>query len=321
MPIKLIWFTAFVFILSACEEQQPRAVGQLTSDRIELVAESAEPIISIPVIEGQQLNAGDTVIVQNSDRLEIRLREANANISRIEAMLAEQISGPREEIILASRASLSSAEIEYEFRVRELARLDTLRDRNLTSIESVELAKKMMDSAEAGINLAKAQLDELEAGTRIEQIEQTQHSLEQAQAQLASLEYDLQRQTVTTGVAGIVDSLPFETGERPAIGDVVAVLLGGSQPHARVYVPEQYRVGIAPGDTIQVAVDGLENVLTGTVRRIASDAAFTPYFSLTENDRSRLTFIAEITLPELPSRLPDGVPVEVVFASVGEQSE
>ena len=146
----LLAITLFAAI-SACEEPQPRAVGQLMSDRIELVAESAEPIIAISVTEGQRLNMGDTVLVQNSERLGIRIVEANANIKRIEAVLAEQISGPREEVISAFRASLSNAEIEYEFRVRELNRLSTLRESNLTSIESVELAAKMMDSAQAGI--------------------------------------------------------------------------------------------------------------------------------------------------------------------------
>jgi len=321
MTNKFLLVITLFAAISACEEPQPRAVGQLMSDRIELVAESAEPIIAISVTEGQRLDIGDSVLVQNSERLGIRILEANANIKRIEAILAEQISGPREEVIAAFRASLSNAEIEYEFRVRESNRLGTLRERNLTSIESVELAEKMMDSAQAGIEVARARLDELETGTRPEQIEQTQQSLQQAQAQLASLEFDRQRHTITAGVSGVVDSLPFEVGERPAIGDVVAVLLGGAQPHARVYVPEQYRVGLAPGDQVQFTVDGLDGELTGTVRRISSDAAFTPYFSLTENDRSRLSYIAEIILPDLADRLPDGIPVEVFLTRMSVNND
>ena len=259
---------------------------------------------------------GDTVLTQNDERITARLQEASANIRRIEAALAEQLQGPRVETIAVARATLKGRAVEYDFRVRELERLVELRDRNLTSAESVDLARKLMDSAAASSEVARAQLRELEAGTRSEQIDQTRYSLQQGQARLVQVQIEQQRLTITTSVAGIVDSLPFEVGERPAIGDVVAVLLSGAQPHARIYVPEIYRVNVAPGDSVQVVIDGLDNVLTGTVRRIENDASFTPYFALTESDRGRLSYVAEITLPELPNRLPDGMPVEIFFAGM-----
>ena len=308
----------FIIFLTACEELPDRAVGLLTSDRIELVAETAESIEAIPVREGDQLIAGAEVLVQNSERLDIRIDEANANIRRLEAVLTEQLNGPRPEVIEAAQAVLQNAEIEYAFRIRERDRLNSLREQNLTSIESLELAQKLMDSAEVGVDQATARLNELENGTRPEQIEQTRQSLQQAQAQLASLELDRERHTVRTEVGGIVDSLPFEIGERPRVGDVVAVLLAGQQPHARIYVPEQYRVSLSPGDQVQVAVDGLDGLLAGTIRTIASEAAFTPYYALTENDRGRLSYIAEIELPVLTERLPDGVPVEAILSGLGQ---
>ncbi|MBL4890394.1 MAG: HlyD family efflux transporter periplasmic adaptor subunit [Rhizobiaceae bacterium] len=105
----------------------------------------------------------------------------------------------------------------------------------------------------------------------------------------------------------------FETGERPRIGDVVAVLLSGEQPYARLYIPEPMRVQIRRGSKLQIAVDGLPGTLTGTVRRIESEATFTPYFALNERDRTRLSYVAEVSLPTLPDRLPDGIPVQAVF--------
>ncbi len=45
-------------------------------------------------------------------------------------------------------------------------------------------------------------------------------------------------------MAGVLDTLPFEVGERPGPGDVVAVLLTGEQPYARVYVPERLPEGL-----------------------------------------------------------------------------
>jgi HlyD family secretion protein len=302
-----------LFAITACEEEVLTAVGQLESDRIELVAEFSEPIIAIAGLEGDQLSPGDLIISQNSSRIGIRIAEAQANIARIQALLAEQVSGPRQQQIDAAIASLNEANIEESFANREVERLAGLRARNLTSIESIDQAEKAQQSAGARIEFAQARLSELQAGTRIEQIEQTQQRMQQAQAQLASLELDQQRLSITAPVNAIIDSLPFEVGERPKQGDVVAVLLGGAQPYARIYIPEQLRVGMVPGTTIQISVDGLPQTLTGSIRRIASEASFTPYFALTERDRGRLSYLAEVTLPELPSRLPDGVPVQAVF--------
>lgn len=300
-------------LMVSCEELPLQAVGQLESDRIELVAEYDEVITAINVREGDSVQAGSILMQQDSARIDIRVREAQANIERIEAILAEQISGPRKEVIDAARANLNATHIERDFREKEAHRLDGLRARNLTSAESVDTAENLLAVAEARIELVAAQLAELEAGTRTEQVQQTNAQLEQARAQLAGLQLDKQRLLIIPITAGIVDSLPFEIGERPRQGSVVAVLLSGEQPYARLYIPEPMRVQIAVGSQIQIAVDGLPNVLTGTVRRIASEASFTPYFALTERDRGRLSYVAEVSLPTLPERLPDGVPVQAVF--------
>ena len=76
------------------------------------------------------------------------------------------------------------------------------------------------------------------------------------------------------------------------------------------------RVGIDDDE----AVNGLDDTLDGRVRWIASEAAFTPYFALTERDRGRLAYEAKINIETSGARLPDGVPVEVEL-DTGKSSE
>lgn len=301
------------FLLVSCEEPPLQAVGQLESDRIELVAEFWEVITSINVTEGDSIQAGAIVLEQDTARIDLRIEESQANIRRIEAVFAEQMSGPRAETIDAAKANLNGALIERDYRANELNRLAGLRARNLTSVETVDSAENFLKAAGARVELVSAQLAELEAGTRSEQIEQTNGQLAQARAQLASLQLDKQRLLVVSTTGGIVDSLLFELGERPRAGDVVAVLLSGDQPYARLYIPEPMRVQVRLGSQLQIAVDGLPGTLTGTVRRLASEATFTPYFALNERDRTRLSYVAEVRLPTQSERLPDGVPVQAVF--------
>ncbi|MYA67894.1 MAG: HlyD family efflux transporter periplasmic adaptor subunit [Gammaproteobacteria bacterium] len=313
MKIRRGFLLVPLLALAGCEEPPLQAYGQLESDRVEVVAESNEPIVEIASLEGDALAAGALILRQDTARLDIRIRESQANIARIEAQLEEQVNGPRIETIEATRASLLEAEIERDFRERELNRLTGLRERNLTSEESVDQARNLLESASARIEIVSARLAELEAGTRPEQIEQTRGLLSQAGAQLDSLKLDRERLHVAAPVDGVIDTLPFEVGERPRPGDVVAVLLTGEQPYARVYIPEPLRAGLRVGSTMRIAVDGIEQPLTGTIRRIAAEASFTPYFALTERDRGRLSFLAEVRLPDLPERLPEGLPVQALF--------
>jgi HlyD family secretion protein len=111
---------------------------------------------------------------------------------------------------------------------------------------------------------------------------------------------------------GVVDALPYKAGERPPKGAPVAVLLADSPAFARVYVPEPMRARVTPRTRAQIYVDGIEGALEGRVRWVASDAAFTPYFALTQRDRSRLSFLAEVEVTDQRVRdMPVGVPVEV----------
>ena len=318
MISRVLTISVAVLALTGCEEVPLQAVGQLQSDRVELLVEYAETIVDINVREGDRVERGDVVLTQNSDRLELQLREAEANVARISAALAEQEAGPRTETIAAARASLSEATIEHEFRARELERLRNLRDQNLTSVESVDTARKLQDSAIARVEIVGAQLNELLAGTRPEQLEQTRQSLEQAKAKRDELALNLDRLIVRAPVAGLIDSLPLEAGERARANELVAVLLAGEQPLARVYIPEPLRLQVAPGDSVVVHIDGRSEPVTGVIRNIASEASFTPYFALTERDRSRLSYLAEVELPELPQRLPDGVPVQLELTDQGQ---
>ena len=98
-------------LLASCEEQPLQAVGQLESDRIELVAEFSEVITSINVTEGDGIQAGAIVLEQDTTRIDLRIEESQANIRRIEAVLAEQVSGPRTETIDAAKANLNAARL------------------------------------------------------------------------------------------------------------------------------------------------------------------------------------------------------------------
>ena len=313
--------TGLFLSLAGCtaEEDINRVVGELASERIELSAEVSEPIIEIHVAEGVAVSVGDILITQNADRATARLAEATASLAQSQARLDELVRGPRAEQIRAARANVNGAVHDLEFRSADFERAKEVYEKKLASPETLDRAKAAYDAAQSNLSLRRAQLEELLAGTTVEELTQAEQAVRQAEARRDNAQIDVDRHTLRAPADGITDSRLFELGERPAPGQPVMILLAGEQPYARVYVPEHLRVRIKTGTRANIFVDGLENPIAGRVRWVASEAAFTPYFALTERDRGRLSYIAKVDIAEDRERLPDGVPVEVVFLLGNDQ--
>ena len=289
------------------------AVGELASDRIELTAETNEPIVAVLVAEGDRVTAGQVLVEQDSRRATARLAEAEAALAQLRARLDELVRGPRAELIKAARANVEGATQDLEFRDSELRRTRDVHARGLASPEALDRAQAALDASQASLKLRRAQLEELLAGTTIEELAQAEQAVKQATARRDAASVDVERTAIRAPVDGIADTRLFEIGERPNPGQPVMVVLGGDQPYARAYVPERLRVHVRPGSAVELRIDGLDEPVRGTVRWVAGEAAFTPYFALTERDRGRLTYESKIDLDVNGERLPDGVPVEAEF--------
>jgi HlyD family secretion protein len=95
----------------------------------------------------------------------------------------------------------------------------------------------------------------------------------------------------------------------------VVVMLADGTPYARVYVPENRRAQFVPNTRVAVHVDGVNTSLSGTVRFVSAEAAFTPYYALTQEDRAQLSYLAEIDVTDSAAlQLPSGIPVQVDLA-------
>ena len=301
--------------LAACElgGEPARIVGQLESDRVELTADVTEPIVEILVAEGELVAQGQVLVRQDAARATARLAEAEASVAQARARRDELVRGPREEQIAAARASVLGAERELAFREAEYARTSEVHALDLASPEQLDTARAARDAARANLGVTRATLEERLAGTTIEELAQAEAAVAQAAARRDLARVDVDRHEIRAPSDGVLDSRLFEIGERPNVGQPVIVMLGGEQPFARVYVGAAERASVAAGDSASVYVDGLDQVLDGRVRWVANEAAFTPYFALTERDRGRLSYEAKIDIEPTDRRLPDGVPVEVAF--------
>ena len=288
--------------------------GTLERDRLELVAESHERIIEVAVREGDRVATDAILVRQEAGTMQPRLEQAKASVDEAERRLAELQSGPRQREIDEARAAVAGAESTLQTETKEYERVRSLVERKLVSASSLDQAQSRRDTARSARDQAQARLRLLLEGTRSEQVQQAQAAVARSKAALAELETTASRYVVRAPRDGVVEALPYKLGERPPAGAPVAVMLADGTPYARVYVPEPLRASYTAGARVQLRVDGVQQPLTGTVRYVSAEASFTPYNSLTQKDRTRLSYLAEITVDDPKAAdLPSGIPVQVTL--------
>jgi HlyD family secretion protein len=302
--------------LSACsaDDSPLPLVGTLTHERLELVAESQERINEIVVREGQHVEIGQVLVQLDDSMAQARVAEARAIGERVSQRLAELVRGPRKERIQEAQAHLTGAEKHLLAQQREYDRNKTLVARQLVSPSDLDRVFDLREVAKAQRDEATAKLAELLEGTTTEQLAQARASVAESQARLEQLKITAQRLVIHAPRAGRIESLPYEVGERPPKGAAVVVMLSDAPVYARVYVPASIRASVRAGMQASIHLDGFEQPLQGEVRYISADASFTPYYALTQRDRSRLVYLTEVVIMEgLTNDLPSGLPVEVNF--------
>jgi len=277
---RILSLAALSLTLTACGDDTALPLtGTLERDRIELVAEAQEPIVEIPVHEGDRVKAGQVILQLGTESYAAQLAQAQA--ARDQA--AARIPG--------AEATLVQAQKDY--------------DRSLILVKQGTRAESELDQDKAALDNARA--TRRAAGA----------ALDQAQASLDDMQISADRLSVRAPRDAIVDSLPYHLGERPPAHATVAVLLDAVDAYAQVYIPEPLRARAVAGTQATLRFDGVDKAYTGTLRFISQDAAFTPYYSLTERDRSRLAYLAKVYLqPGDAASLPSGAPVSVDFPSL-----
>jgi multidrug resistance efflux pump len=313
--------------------QQARAVvdkaqsavtkAQKDQDRVSrLVAQGASP--------AQQLDASTAA-----------LEAAQADLKAARERVALLVAGSRKDQITAARAAVQQALARQEAarQAQVLAHKGSRAEDVRKARAALQQARAARDAALAQLSLVQAgarrgaraaagsQVNEARAALRLAQENQRQVSLKQAdvdaaraalaQAQAAA---DAARATlakfrINAPVAGLLDDTHIRVGETVRPGTSVVTLVDFGDTWVTVYVPEPRLPRVAIGQSAQVTVDGLPGrSFTGSVRRIASQAEFTPKYVQTVDERTRTVFAVEIALDNRDGTLKPGMPADAVFA-------
>jgi len=301
-----------LIVLTACDgSSQNIALGTLERDRIAHTATANEVVVDLPVPPGTRVKKG-TLLVKLDDTLQkAEVDKAKADVGEAQANLEKLRHGAREEEVAVARANVAVARAALVESTANYKRILDLKKQKLVSQAELDKARAGRDASQARLEATHEALLTLTNGTREEDLRAAEAALNAAVAKLAIENKRLEDLTILATRDGLLDNLPWNLGERVTIGSPVAILLAGDAPYARIYVPEPYRVKLNIGDQLVVHVDGVDKPITGRLRWIATEPAFTPYYALNQQERARLMYLAEVQLPDSDAGLPNGVPAQV----------
>ncbi|WP_194435809.1 HlyD family secretion protein [Vibrio fluminensis] len=309
---RLLLSALLLITLNACTPiEKEKALGTLERDRVTFSATANEIIRELPIKEGSMVTQGDVLVKLDSKNQQALLAHAIAEQAKADAYLLKLTNGERPEDIAAAQARVVRSQAQLTEAQKNYQRKAELVAKKLISQSEKDTALAARDSARAELDSANEEFAKLTAGSRLEDIEQAKAALAAAQADVALEEQKLAELTIVATRSGVLDNLPYNLGERVPVNGIVAVVQASQVPYARVYVPASHRVEFIAGKTVKVHVDGVEQAFDGTVRWVATEPSFTPYYALTEEERSRLMYLAEVDLTQAAIRLPSGLPAQV----------
>ena len=255
-------------------------------------------------IPASQLDAADAAAESSRAQLD----QARARLSELEA-------GARPEEVREAEAALAQAKAVTTGakRALEIAR-EQYRER-LAEKQQLTTARTQYETAQAQLRAAEARLDELLAGARIEQIEQLRAQVRQARAALDQARTQLENTTVESPINGTVITRAVEPGELATVGSALIVLADLSEVELQVYVEQPVYGRIRLGQPADVTVDSYpDQVFRGRVTHIADEAEFTPKEIQTREQRAKLVFGVDISLPNPEGKLKPGMPADAVLS-------
>lgn len=287
--------------------------GYAEGDYVYIAAPVAGRLERLAVAAGQDVTRGATLFALDADPERAAQAEAEARVAQATAQAANTEKGRRADEQRVVGEQLVQARALAAQAARELERQQQLIAQGFVSTARA-------DEARTALAQASARVAELEASLRVARLPAREDERRAAAAQADAareaarqLAWRVQQKAQAAPVDGRVADTFFRAGEFVGAGQPVLALLPPAGVKARFFVPEAEVATLAVGQGVALACDGCGAPIRARIRRIATQAEFTPPVIYSNAQRAKLVFLVEAT-PEAPAdatRLRPGQPLDV----------
>jgi HlyD family secretion protein len=254
--------------------------------------------------------------------IDIKLSPFIPSAYRAKIAIAKDLSGDSE-VVTAAEDVLDAAETELEQAQDAYIELlgteaaQEVKDaRAAVSVaqESYEVAMDALSGMQTGeyspqVTIAAAALEQAKAG-----LEQANKAVQQAEANLALLDTQMEKLTVYSPQDGVILTRNVEPGEFVQPGATAFAMANLNEMTITVYVPEDRYGEIKLGQQASVTVDSYPGeTFAAEVIHIADQAEFTPRNVQTVEGLSATVYAIKLKVADDQGKLKIGMPADVVF--------
>jgi putative ABC transport system ATP-binding protein len=208
------------------------------SEELKISASVPGRLTGLPVKEGQQLTAGQTIAILDSGDLAARVAQAQANIEMRQAELDRLLNGSSSFDRQAAATAVAEAKA-----ILDNANSEVLQRKSL--FESGDISRSDFDRSQQTAQLAQLRLDKatlnassLNSPARLDETARAQASLRAAQQQLAESRMLLSKANIRAPFAGAVLKIYHHVGEAVSPSDAIVSFGDISDLVVRVDVDE-----------------------------------------------------------------------------------
>ena len=268
-------------LLTGCNQRSNAVSGTIEVDEVHVASRSAGRVEKIFAWEGDTLKTGTSIVQLEASELKARRDLAAAQIN-------------------TAQHDVEAQSAQLEFLKADAQRQQDLLKHNTVSPNEAERAMSAAKAQEKNIAAARARV-------------------EQALAQLADMDSQIQEMKIVAPTDSILEVLSVKVGDVLPANREVATLILPDRLWVRVFVPEPWLGLIKLNETVRVRVDSYPGRdFSGVVEQINRKAEFTPRNVQTVEDRIKQVFGVKIRLDNKEDTLRAGMSADIFFPNVGK---
>lgn len=308
----------FQFLLSSCKNSTAETEGflevsgQIEAVQTEIRSQISGKIISIPVTEGQVVQAGDLLCQIDGQKIAVQLSQVQAGLEGLRAKLRLYLMGNKKETIAVAKNQMDVAREELKLALKNQERMSRLLEEGAVSEAQKEQADLRLDTANERVQSAEENYQMAVRGREKEEIEIVEAEIKNLLAQEQLLHIQMEDTRITSPASGYIETRNIEPGELVSPLFPLFSLIDPDQTYVKAYIPEQHLGQVRLGSEVTVICDSFpEKSFKGKVDFISDRAEFAPKNIQTKEERLKLVFMIKSTLPDSGQVLKPGMPVDV----------
>lgn len=314
--IALIFVLGIMFTGCGSEENSSiiESSGTIEAVKVTVSAKTSGEIKLINFNEGDEVKAGDTIMVLDALNYEYQMLQAAANNELAQAQLDMLRNGARREDLSIASENQKQAETRYNQAKTDFDRMKILKENGSISGKQYDDAEAALRIAETQYKAAKENVDKITRFARPEEIRQASARVDQTNAALALAQKQFNDCYVLAPSSGIILNRFMERGETAAPLSNLFSMADMRSMEIVIYVPLNKLGQVKVGNTAEITIDAMpERKFTGTVSYISSQAEFTPKTIQTKDERTKMVYAVKIRIPNEEYILKDGMPADATI--------